>query len=203
MGKPTEKKSLTLPGAAQEHSAGGSDEPCCGDEGVCISVGVLGHVDSGKTSICRALSQIVSTCGLDKHPQSKERGITLDLGFSAFSLATPVDPHRCFARNNPKIHNFEASSRSGQDTTATVETTDAAACVSDAEKAASSGHGEDKRQREAQICLVDCPGHASLVRTVIGGSHIIDAAILVVDATKGVQAQTAGDLLTFSAVVKP
>ena len=36
-----------------------------------------------------------------------------------------------------------------------------------------------------QFTLVDCPGHASLIRTVIGGAQIIDLAVLVVDATKG------------------
>ena len=33
-----------------------------------------------------ALSTVLSTAALDKHPQSKERGITLDLGFSSFSV---------------------------------------------------------------------------------------------------------------------
>lgn len=35
-----------------------------------------------------ALSTTLSTAALDKHPQSKERGITLDLGFSAFTVST-------------------------------------------------------------------------------------------------------------------
>jgi selenocysteine-specific elongation factor len=34
----------------------------------------------------RALSTQLSTAALDKHPQSTERGITLDLGFSAFTV---------------------------------------------------------------------------------------------------------------------
>ena len=51
-----------------------------------INVGVLGHVDSGKTSLVAALSQTLSTAALDKHPQSKERGITLDLGASSSTL---------------------------------------------------------------------------------------------------------------------
>ena len=54
-----------------------------------INIGVLGHIDSGKTSLCRALSTVTSTASLDKSPQSKERGITLDLGFSAFMVAIP------------------------------------------------------------------------------------------------------------------
>jgi selenocysteine-specific elongation factor len=53
-------------------------------------VGVLGHADSGKTSLMRALSQVLSTAALDKHPQSKARGITLDLAFSAFSVPMPA-----------------------------------------------------------------------------------------------------------------
>lgn len=36
-----------------------------------------------------------------------------------------------------------------------------------------------------QFTLVDCPGHASLIRTVIGGAQIIDLMLLVVDITKG------------------
>jgi selenocysteine-specific elongation factor len=41
-----------------------------------------------------------------------------------------------------------------------------------------------------QVTLVDCPGHASLIRTIIGGAHIIDVVVLVVDVTRGIQAQT-------------
>ncbi|OQR84287.1 selenocysteine-specific elongation factor [Achlya hypogyna] len=104
-----------------------------------INVGILGHVDSGKTSLVRSLSTHLSTAALDKNPQSKARGITLDLGFS--SLQMP----------------FTAS---------------------------------DGVPYTAQLTLVDCPGHASLIKTVIGGAHIIDMALLVVDAVKGIQMQT-------------
>ena len=41
--------------------------------------------------------------------------------------------------------------------------------------------------REIQFTLVDCPGHASLIRTIIGGAQIIDLMLLVVDVTKGIQ----------------
>ncbi|KAK9842481.1 hypothetical protein WJX81_002027 [Elliptochloris bilobata] len=107
-----------------------------------VNVGVLGHVDSGKTSLVAALSTQLSTAALDKNPQSKERGITLDLGFSSFSLPLPES---------------------------------LAALDADV----------------LQFTLVDCPGHASLIRTVIGGAQIIDLMMLVVDVTKGIQAQTA------------
>ncbi|KAF0717845.1 Aste57867_2045 [Aphanomyces stellatus] len=93
--------------------------------------------DSGKTSLVRSLSTHLSTAALDKNPQSKARGITLDLGFSSFTLP--------FADDDTNV---------------------------------------------AQITLVDCPGHASLIKTVIGGAHIIDMALLVIDAVKGIQMQT-------------
>jgi len=54
-----------------------------------VNIGVMGHVDSGKTSLVAALSTELSTASLDKHPESKRRGITLDLGFSSFQTAMP------------------------------------------------------------------------------------------------------------------
>ena len=73
------------------------------------NIGVLGHIDSGKTSLCKQnifvklkfrnsffdfiiakrLSEIASTASFDKNPQSQERGMTLDLGFSAFFSTIP------------------------------------------------------------------------------------------------------------------
>lgn len=39
-----------------------------------INVGLLGHVDSGKTSLSKALSKVSSTAAFDKNPQSQQRG---------------------------------------------------------------------------------------------------------------------------------
>ncbi|KAE9319829.1 Selenocysteine-specific elongation factor [Phytophthora fragariae] len=111
-----------------------------------VNVGVLGHVDSGKTSLVRALSTQLSTPALDKHPQSQQRGITLDLGFSSFVLMG----------THPSL----------------------------------------------QVTLVDCPGHASLFRTILGGVAIIDAVLLVVDCRKGLQPQTIESLLLAALAAK-
>lgn len=107
-----------------------------------FNIGVLGHIDSGKTSLAKALSSTASTASFDKNPQSKERGITLDLGFSSFQV--PIPEHL-------KQHGYDI----------------------------------------LQFTLVDCPGHASLIRTIIGGAQIIDMMMLVIDVTKGMQTQTA------------
>ena len=95
-----------------------------------VHVGLFGHIDHGKTELARALSEKVSTAGLDSHPQSKSRGITIDLGFSMFVL--------------------------------------------------------DKYL----VTLVDAPGHADLIRSVVSGTNIIDAAILTVAADEGPMVQT-------------
>ncbi len=54
-----------------------------------------------------------------------------------------------------------------------------------------------------QITLVDCPGHSSLIRTVIGGIQIINGIILVLDATQGFQHQTNECLLLAKIFCKP
>jgi selenocysteine-specific elongation factor len=51
--------------------------------------------------------------------------------------------------------------------------------------------GKETSCATLQFTLVDCPGHASLIRTIIGGAQIIDMFILVLDVTKGMQTQTA------------
>uniref|UniRef100_A0A8C6BS44 Selenocysteine-specific elongation factor n=1 Tax=Monodon monoceros TaxID=40151 RepID=A0A8C6BS44_MONMO len=120
-----------------------------------VNVGVLGHIDSGKTALARALSTTASTAAFDKQPQSRERGITLDLGFSCFSVPLP-------ARLRPAPLGAELEPEP-----------------------------EPGAEPRLQVTLVDCPGHASLIRTIIGGAQIIDLMVLVIDVTKGMQTQSA------------
>lgn len=99
-----------------------------------FNIGVLGHVDSGKTSLSKALSIVASTAAFDKNPQSKERGITLDLGFSSFLVDFP---------EHLKLANLEVQvDKSNEEGTQTFN--------------------------QLQFTLVDCPGHASLIKTIIG-----------------------------------
>lgn len=100
-----------------------------------VHIGLMGHIDAGKTAIARCFTEIISTAGLDKHSQSQERGITIDLGFTFFQL------------------------------------------------------------EKYMVTLVDAPGHADLIRSVVSAARIIDMAILVIDATKGPQVQTGEHLL--------
>src|SRR3954470_243959 len=89
-------------------------------------VGVIGHVDHGKTALVRALTGIDT----DRLAEEKRRGISIVLGFSYLRLP----------------------------------------------------YGE--------IDLIDMPGHERFVRTMISGATGIDAVLLVVDASQGIQPQT-------------
>ncbi|ETO28049.1 hypothetical protein RFI_09084 [Reticulomyxa filosa] len=57
--------------------------------------------------------------------------------------------------------------------------------------------------KQLQFTLVDCPGHGSLIRTIIGGAQIIDFMILVIDVNKGIQTQTAECLVLGEILTKP
>ncbi|MFW9847519.1 MAG: selenocysteine-specific translation elongation factor [Candidatus Thorarchaeota archaeon] len=105
-----------------------------------VHIGLMGHIDHGKTELARVLSEKVSTAGLDKHPQSQERGITIDLGFTMFTL--------------------------------------------------------DKYL----VTLVDAPGHADLIRSVVAGATIIDGAILVVAADEGPMIQTGEHIIVLKSM---
>ncbi len=101
-----------------------------------LNVGILGHVDSGKTSLARAISTIASTAAFDKHPEAQRRGITIDLGFSCRTFEIDDDDIR-------------------------------------------------SKFDHVQLSLMDCPGHASLIRAVIGGAQVLDMVLLVIDVVKG------------------
>ncbi|SPJ08191.1 selenocysteine-specific elongation factor selB homologue, putative [Plasmodium sp. DRC-Itaito] len=178
-----------------------------------INVGVLGHVDSGKTSLCKCLSEVLSTCALDKHKESKERGITIDLGFSSFYIKKKI-------KNNYNVINHK---REIQTNLPNYQMIDQNALLDYKTKEKNELHNilydntnieynvEEEEQQKyydntnfkhnynniyfydeeiIQICLVDCPGHHSLLKSIIMGSNITDVILLVIDINKGIQKQT-------------
>ena len=69
-----------------------------------INLGILGHVDCGKTSLARALSTKFSTASLDKLPESRKRGITIDLGFSSFYVPVNEKIKQKLNKVNPSAY---------------------------------------------------------------------------------------------------
>uniref|UniRef100_A0A0M3HNH7 Tr-type G domain-containing protein n=1 Tax=Ascaris lumbricoides TaxID=6252 RepID=A0A0M3HNH7_ASCLU len=133
---PQHKSNSEVDGAACSQSLGVRESRT---NKVCLNVGILGHVDCGKTTLARVISSIASTAAFDKHAKAQNlRANTIDLGFSSLN----VDGYT--------------------------------------------------------VALIDCPGHASLIGAVLSASSVFDMAVVVVDAQKGVQPQTAEHLLLVS-----
>ena len=148
-----------------------------------LNVGVLGHVDTGKTSLVKTLSSVLSTASLDKSKQSRARGITLDLGFSAFLLPLPDHLRTADVSSDGGGDNYNRKCDNSTKQNANVNPNN--------NHNANMNMKLHQKYDLLQVTLVDCPGHASLIRTIIGGAQIIDMVLLVVDATKGMQTQTA------------
>jgi len=90
-------------------------------------MGTAGHVDHGKTTLIKALTGY----DCDTHKQEKERGITINLGFSHIDL------------------------RNGN-----------------------------------SVGIVDVPGHADFIKTMVAGACGIDFVLLVISADEGIMPQT-------------
>lgn len=90
-------------------------------------VGVIGHVDHGKTALVRALTGEDT----DRLAEEKQRGISIALGFAHLKIGSDAD-----------------------------------------------------------IDLIDMPGHERFVRTMISGATGMDAVLLVVAANEGIKPQT-------------
>jgi selenocysteine-specific elongation factor len=92
-----------------------------------LIMGTAGHVDHGKTTLIKALTGY----DCDTHKQEKERGITINLGFSHIDL------------------------RNGN-----------------------------------SVGIVDVPGHADFIKTMVAGACGIDFVLLVISADEGIMPQT-------------
>jgi translation initiation factor 2 subunit 3 len=116
-----------------------------------INVGIVGHIDHGKTTLLYKLSGQWA----DTHSEELKRGITIKLGYSD----------------------------------ALVKKKDGKYIV-------------DKKSKEKPlryITFVDAPGHEMLMATMLSGSAIMDAAVLVVAANEGIKPQTAEHLVALKA----
>ena len=191
-----------------------------------VNVGVLGHVDSGKTSLgeqradysrgkratltvqpppttrrCRrrrryppataaavaALSTTLSTAALDKNPQSRERGITLDLGFSSFTVRCDggcirgcragwcCSPH-CSRYSGGSAMAGQPAGRAARQVAGRYcgGQTSCLLAPSLLPQVPAPPHIAAAGYEQVQFTLVDCPGHASLIRTIIGGAQASD-----------------------------
>src|SRR3989339_875082 len=107
-----------------------------------ISIGLVGHVDHGKTTITERFSGKWT----DTHSEEVKRGITIRLGYANASFY--------------KCEKCKASQAYGT-----------------TEKCANC---EGKAKLLRAVSFVDAPGHETLMATMLSGSAIMDAALLLV-----------------------
>jgi len=108
-----------------------------------ISIGLVGHVDHGKTTITQRLSGKWT----DTHSEEIKKGITIRLGYA-----------------NSNIYKFKIDGKTVYATEDKIE------------------GSKDKGEFVRSISLVDAPGHETLMATMLSGSAIMDAALLLVAA---------------------
>lgn len=116
-----------------------------------INVGIVGHIDHGKTTLLQRLSGKWA----DTHSEELKRGITIKLGYADAIIRD----------DNGQL---------------TVDRNSSAT---------------PKRY----VTFVDAPGHEMLMATMLSGSAIMDAAILVVAANEGIKPQTQEHLVALKA----
>ena len=119
-----------------------------------INIGIVGHVDHGKTTLTLALTGKWT----DTHSEEMKRGITIRLGYADISF------YYCKKCDRYSIKDKCISCFRGAEYTRTIS-------------------------------LIDAPGHETLMATVLSGTALMDAAILVISADeKCPQPQTAEHL---------
>jgi len=109
-----------------------------------INIGLIGHVDNGKTTLVEALSGVWT----GRHSEELRRGITIRIGYADTGI------YRCPQCREP--FNYMTSEQ----------------CPI---------HGVRTEFMRA-VSFVDCPGHHSLMVTMLSGASLFDGAMFVADA---------------------
>ena len=125
-----------------------------------VNIGLLGHVANGKSSLVRCITGEKTARGDSRCVQKgASREMTIQIGYSNAKI------YQC--QNCPKPQCYSSIEGSKN------KVPDCSNCSS------------NKNMVLVQyVSFVDVPGHRSLMKNMISGSTVIDAAILVVDATR-------------------
>lgn len=113
-----------------------------------INIGVVGHIDHGKTTLLSSLTGKFT----DTHSEELKRGITIKLGYADITIYKDKD-----------------------------------------------GFNIKKGEPQRYVSFIDAPGHEMLMATMLSGTAIIDAAILVIAANEGIKPQTKEHLIALQA----
>jgi len=116
-----------------------------------INIGTIGHVAHGKSTLVRAISGVNTV----RHYDEKFRNITIKLGYANAKL------YKCPECPAPSCYKSFPSKKP-----------DVVACTN-----------KDCTQKLIlirHVSFVDCPGHDTLMATMLAGAAVMDAALLLV-----------------------
>lgn len=126
-----------------------------------LNIGILGHVDHGKTTLTQSLTGKFT----DEHSEELKRGISIRLGYADMEI-----------RKCPKCEGIKAY-------------TTLPKCM----------EHEIDTEYVLALSVIDCPGHETLMATVLTGASLMDGALLVIAANETVpQPQTAEHLMVMN-----
>jgi len=121
-----------------------------------VNIGTIGHVAHGKSTLVKAISG-ESTVRFEKE---KKRNITIQLGYANAKL------YRCNQPGCPRGERY-TSAGSGHPDTFVLPS-------------ASMAGRSWTYELERHVSFVDCPGHDILMRTMLNGAAVMDAALLLI-----------------------
>ncbi len=126
-----------------------------------LNIGILGHVDHGKTTLTQALTGKFT----DEHSEELKRGISIRLGYADMEI-----------RKCPKCEGAKAYTTMPK-------------CM----------EHEIDTEYVLALSVIDCPGHETLMATVLTGASLMDGALLVIAANEECpQPQTAEHLIVLN-----
>src|SRR3989344_3313832 len=143
---------------------------------------IIAHIDHGKSTLADRLLELTSTISskkmtaqfLDSMDLEKEKGITIKL--------KPVRMHYRYKTLNPKSEILNKSKNINSK------------LQNDLEFSISSLEFPDSEYTDYILNLVDTPGHVDFSYEVSRSLAAVEGAILLVDATQGIQAQTLANI---------
>jgi len=127
-----------------------------------LNIGIIGHVAHGKTTLVKALTGIDTI----RFKQEKEFNRTIKLGYANTKIYNCNKCKKYFAFGSEIVKPLCYDCPDG---CPDIHQND-------------EGHNELTLQRH--ISFVDCPGHETLMTTMLGGSSVMDGAILLIAANE-------------------
>ncbi|MEK7561331.1 MAG: translation elongation factor 4 [Patescibacteria group bacterium] len=149
---------------------------------------IIAHIDHGKSTLADRLLELTGTVEkrnmkaqiLDKMELEQERGITIKLAPVRMRYMPAINRSQLTVHNTLTINHDPLAEKNGKRITENAWKTVNSKRITD--------------QVEYQLNLIDTPGHVDFSYEVSRSLVAVEGAILVVDASQGVQAQTLSNI---------